>query len=615
MKKNIIQHIQGIRGLAVLLVLFFHSQIDTFSYGYLGVDIFFVISGYVVTLSIMRRVEVNGTLDYKYFIKQRIIRLFPVFLIVTIVSLVLSYFLQEKFQFRENALDSISSLFYFANIRFIFSLDYFSIDAIDRLFTHYWSLSVEEQFYIFFPLLYFWLVRKAYILFIIALSCIAYLILYTYDPNTAFFLTFSRVFALLSGVYIAIYERVKELYLLLASAALFSLSLGLEAVLSFVVVIFSILLIKFGYSYKIFNFKSLKYVGNLSYSLYLVHWPVVVFISLYGIDTKTLSGFFAYLSISIFISITLFNFFEKGVFVGFLKKLSFKKIIMIFLSLNLLILGVIVFLIYTPLVNNKGALREEVLDWSLNGKNKMKSTWDLVDSGYASNPKLKQVVILGDSNGKDMFNALKLNGIDNITFKRVSHACGVSLNPAINSHKSIKTKNDVDLCNKKIISIIEDIKKINIEFLMVATYWKANELDDVFDVISLIKSKVDVDVLVVGPPVFFSRPVPAILDDVISSKNFSQYLDHEEKKNITFISQKYLHKGVRNKNVMLKEKANSMGLSYLDRWNIYCESDGTCPLFDDKNERLLKGDKFHLTLYGAKYFGLKMKGKKIIEFN
>jgi hypothetical protein len=79
----------------------------------------------------------------------------------------------------------------------------------------------------------------------------------------------------------------------------------------------------------------------------------------------------------------------------------------------------------------------------------MRSTWDLVNKEYYHDPNMKIVVILGDGNGKDLFNALNLNDINNVVFKRVSHARGVSLSQPIGSHKSIKTKRDVAECREK----------------------------------------------------------------------------------------------------------------------------------------------------------------------
>ncbi len=101
--KSKIVEVQGLRGLAVLMVVFFHAQLDFASYGYLGVDLFFVISGYIVTRSYFARKE-SGKFSTIDFYKRRFFRLYPAFLFVTVVTSCLSFIIQDHFEFRENAL-------------------------------------------------------------------------------------------------------------------------------------------------------------------------------------------------------------------------------------------------------------------------------------------------------------------------------------------------------------------------------------------------------------------------------------------------------------------------------------------------------------------------------
>jgi peptidoglycan/LPS O-acetylase OafA/YrhL len=118
------------------------------------VSIFFVVSGYVVTRSYISQFNGFNLESVIDFYKRRLRRLMPAFLVVTLVCLITSFYVQPEYIFKENLLDSIFALICTSNFRFMFSIDYFSIDALSRLFLHYWSFSIDEQFYLIFPFIF-----------------------------------------------------------------------------------------------------------------------------------------------------------------------------------------------------------------------------------------------------------------------------------------------------------------------------------------------------------------------------------------------------------------------------------------------------------------------------
>lgn len=143
--------IQGLRAVAVLLVVLYHAGVPGFSGGYVGVDVFFAISGFVITASLLREHATSGRISIARFVARRIRRLGPasaLVLVVTLVVLAVSGYPAA----RSDAVDAIAAALHLSNYRFaIESVDYLAADGLLSPFQHYWSLAVEEQFYILFP--------------------------------------------------------------------------------------------------------------------------------------------------------------------------------------------------------------------------------------------------------------------------------------------------------------------------------------------------------------------------------------------------------------------------------------------------------------------------------
>ena len=143
--------IEGLRGVAVLLVLLFHASLG-FSGGYVGVDIFFVISGFLITGLLLREIEETGRVSLKKFYARRARRLLPAASVVLILSLIGSIFILPPLLIPGAAADIASAALYVSNMAFAnHAIDYFAIGSAPSPILHFWSLSVEEQFYMFWP--------------------------------------------------------------------------------------------------------------------------------------------------------------------------------------------------------------------------------------------------------------------------------------------------------------------------------------------------------------------------------------------------------------------------------------------------------------------------------
>ena len=146
--------IEGMRAIAVIAVLLFHVQVPAFGGGFTGVDVFNVISGFLITGLLVREVKGRGTIDLPRFYFRRVRRLLPAGLLVILLTLIASYFILSPIRFPTVAGDGAWSALYAANYRFALAgTDYLASAADPSPYQHFWSLAVEEQFYLIWPAL------------------------------------------------------------------------------------------------------------------------------------------------------------------------------------------------------------------------------------------------------------------------------------------------------------------------------------------------------------------------------------------------------------------------------------------------------------------------------
>jgi peptidoglycan/LPS O-acetylase OafA/YrhL len=308
-KKHWLSHVQGLRGLAVLAVVVFHAGIPLPG-GYLGVDVFFVVSGYVITALILRELSQSNTINLKKFYLRRIQRLLPALLVLVAVVSPLSILFLSPLGASQNSLwTGLASVFGSGNLAIQYlSGGYFGDDASVNTFLHTWSLGVEEQFYLFFPLVILLLfqIRKRKNLTpitvgILSLSTLSATLLvlafYVEMPFESlgvygFYSPLGRMWEFGLGAIVATLKplKIRSRYLstigwfLLLSSLVAPLSSDLLGPQQLLAASGSALLIYSGLGKakrkSILESKSLVFIGDISYSWYLWHWPIIVFASL-----------------------------------------------------------------------------------------------------------------------------------------------------------------------------------------------------------------------------------------------------------------------------------------------------------------------------------------------
>ena len=304
--------LDGVRGVAVAVVLLFHGGVGWARGGFLGVDAFFVLSGLLITSLLLDEVRREGAIDLGRFWARRARRLFPALLAVVAAAGLYGALIATPDALRGLRLDALATLAYVANWRYVAAgADYFEVTAQPSVLRHTWSLAIEEQFYLAWPLVVFGLARtRARLSWIggvaiggVLASAIAMWVVHEpgQDPSRAYYGTDSRAQVVLMGAALAVGVAVvrrrggigRELGIVLGVAALlgaaaftaavarvegsetalyrggfFGLALAVAAVLAHIV------LVPNGWSARALAWTPLRAAGRISYGLYLWHWPL-----------------------------------------------------------------------------------------------------------------------------------------------------------------------------------------------------------------------------------------------------------------------------------------------------------------------------------------------------
>ena len=309
--------IQGLRAVAVGLVLLYHANVSVFSGGFVGVDMFFVISGFLITGLMIREVQRSGRIDLADFYARRIRRILPAATVVLIVTLALTMLILPPIRWQDTAIEAVAAAAYVANWVFAAGTGYQSAGVAVSPLQHFWTLSVEEQFYIVWPLLMiaalfiakkrgaldsfesFRKIATVGILLVIVPS-FAWSMYYTAtSPEPAYFVTTTRLWELAIGAVLALtahhVERIPAWIGVwlgwLGAATIIGVSItytssspmfpGASALLPTLATAAMLVAGMSGRAQlgvgRVLSVRPMKFIGDISYSLYLWHWPLIVF--------------------------------------------------------------------------------------------------------------------------------------------------------------------------------------------------------------------------------------------------------------------------------------------------------------------------------------------------
>ncbi|WP_311975699.1 acyltransferase family protein [Bradyrhizobium aeschynomenes] len=288
--------IDGLRAIAVCIVVLFHLRVGGFGGGFAGVDIFFVISGYLITGHILRDIEF-GTFSFAGFYARRARRILPALIVTIMLTVAAGWLWLPPDELRQLAKEATHGLLSIANVQYWREANQYFAPSADRLgLLHLWSLSAEEQFYLVTPLILVLLSRTRHVFTGIALaglaSFVAAIIWLPRDPEAVFFLTPFRAFEFVLGALTIVLERrvtawqaARTVAAWIGYAALFSSLLVIErfqhdaGLGALPPSLATAVIIAANRPVRLFANRAVLAIGRSSYSLYLVHWPVIYFAS------------------------------------------------------------------------------------------------------------------------------------------------------------------------------------------------------------------------------------------------------------------------------------------------------------------------------------------------
>jgi peptidoglycan/LPS O-acetylase OafA/YrhL len=356
--------VDSLRAISVIGVIIYHLDINFFGYqffggGYLGVDIFFFISGYLITGLIYNEYDKTGKFNFLNFYNRRLIRIVPPIIFLLFILVIFQYIFYLPHELVQVSKIIISNLFFFSNIYFHYnSFLYWADNSGTNPLLHTWSLAIEEQYYLIFPIFFYLLIKffdKKFFLKILILIGLISLLLANYlslfHYNFSFYMIISRVFEFLLGS--IIFLKKNKIYKFLLRKNLFSQSTGLfiiifsfvffnnsmmhPSALTLIPLLGSILILlgkkniflnKFLTSFIIIS------IGLLSYSLYLWHYPIITFLKYFYIK-KNIWFYIYFLFFLLLLSLFSYYFIEK---LRNLKKIKFNNLIFTTIFFYLIIL-------------------------------------------------------------------------------------------------------------------------------------------------------------------------------------------------------------------------------------------------------------------------------------
>ena len=605
--KNFNSTINGTRGIAVLSVLLFHIEVSLFKGGFIGVDIFFVISGYLISRSIIPHIE-NNKFSFRKYFERRCKRILPSYLLILIFSFIIisSIFINTHYNY--SVKEIFHALFFIQNFYYWDQAGYFGLENLYKPLLNTWSLAIEIQFYFFFPFLFILLRKK--IIFLITLSL--FLSIIYMDRNFSYFLIPTRFFEFGIGILFFLIQRAREnhykyyfsnFFFILGVFFIIFSAIYLDGEKSFPgfyallpclgtgLIIYNSKLTKLNY---LLNNKFFNFFGDISYSLYLIHWPLIIFYKYFFIKINL--NFFdqiLIITLSTFFSFIVTFYFE----VNFYKKntpnpiISFKNLLFSYFLLFLLV-SVSFFTASEDRQNNKDSTI----------KNKI--TKPLITNESFTNDSMKKVLIIGNSHGLDLYKSLNTNTflIENyqIRYQNLGDQCYKKYlqdNSYLEEFEiyisSLLNFGDMQLCNYYVSRLRNSSLLDNADTIIISNRFRRSSQKYILPFLNKLKTKQNKIILMNNNPRFIDPPTLTELHKELSSEEINKkfYL--------------YQDKSIIELNKSLKKISTLGNIIFFDKYSLICNNNFfSCDVLSD-NHDLLFVDKDHFSKEGHIFFGKK----------
>jgi|TARA_B110000259_G_scaffold30537_1_gene33168 peptidoglycan/LPS O-acetylase OafA/YrhL len=618
--------IDGLRALAVLPVILFHAGFESFSGGFVGVDVFFVISGYLITTIIISEMA-KGNFSIVNFYERRARRILPAMFFVIAVSLPFAWFWLGPSDLKDFGQSLVAVSTFSSNILFWRESGYFDTVAELKPLLHTWSLAVEEQYYVIFPIFLMltwrlgvqWVVTLLAIIFLLSLS-LAQWGAYN-NPFAAFFLLPTRGWELLVGVFAAFYLKYNthlksqplNQFLSLLGFSMIAYSIivfnkttpfpGLHALIPTLGTGLLILCaVPKTFIHSLLSMKSIVGIGLISYSAYLWHQPLLAF-ARHRLLGEVPDLLLIVLCItSLVMAWFSWHFVEKP----FRHKLILKrKFIFAFSSLG------ISFLLLTGLWLNAtdGGLvyyspeKQKALSNFINANDYTERQHrEITLKKFNKTDNKKDILIIGDSHSQDLANMVfeaELNNIYEFSAFYISNSCGVLMI----DRENLKIRPTVH-CNKETLFLNNALvnQMLAADEIWVVARWRNDDLNYMKESLENILS-VNTNLMVFGTK-------------YLGSVNSKWYIDND----LSLWKKSFLHEGDRDIfretamiNDSLLEITKLLGVKFINTQGLVCNSNDFCSNYVDGN--IISYDGSHLTPYGARVLGSQLKALVLKQAN
>lgn len=600
--------IDGLRAISIISVLAYHAFPSTWSGGFVGVDIFFVISGYLITQIIIEQLSA-GTFSLVSFYRRRISRIFPALTLVLLVTYAIGWFRLLPADLERLSLNTIAGATFVANLLLLRQPDYFAPDAATNPLLHLWSLGIEEQFYIFWPLILIALAkyRRNLLIFgsIAAVSFLLCLWVVSQNQTIAFYAPLTRSWELLAGAILSELHRRR-----FAHPSPYSYLVRVKASLGISLIALPIILLSKSSSYpswntllpvlgacllldapssflnaRILSSRPMVFIGLISYPLYLWHWPILTFLNLASDDVPPASNLFIALSLAFGLAWATYVLVEKPI-----RTLRF-------VVPKLLAASVAVCALCVLTIANSGfdfripsevrqigrahfdeaSSRTSCFRYAMPGAEKFGD--DCVEKG-----KGPLIVIWGDSTAATYYAGLK--ALQNRHAFRIGQftapGCRPMMGPVKSNHTSCEKVND---------SAFREIQRTAPQIVMLKGLWSPEDVQVLDGTVAALKAIKVPRIILVGPdPWFGTQPPPDFA--------FRYYRTHLE----------LPPERVRGLYIMppheaaMKQFANEHQIEYISPRDAICNDQGCVFRVGREKSDLLAFDTSHLTGPGAEFF-------------
>ena len=621
--------INGLRAVAVLLVLLFHLEYNFLKAGFLGVDVFLVISGFLISRNILRDLELNK-FSFKEFYTKRFKRLFPALFFTLTLTLLVGYILLSPANLERLGKSTLSGVFSVANIFLFSEKGYFDLESEFKPLLHIWSLSLEEQFYFIWPLLLlglFKFFRKRIFLIVFIIILISLYVNSRFLTNyseAVFYLLPFRFFEFLLGtlcVWIDRYEFKNKvlheftlltgLTLIIYSSINFTMYTPMPGVLSLVPCVGTIMVIYAGkakYSSWLLKNKLFEIIGKSSYSIYLIHWPLIVYYK-YGTFSELTNTDKVIIGIASMVLGYLMWRFIENVF----RYSKFKYIIIKKIKIDSIWVWVVAFVLILSFTSvniwsMKGYPSRYPTEFSINSEEIKENTrryWqESRDQAILKGTNNKNLIIMGNSFSIDLIYALRKNGLKaNITSLQTFAVCynfGTPLNDEF-----------TEKCEARKKLNLENINWSQTDAIYLHDHWPKKDLENLNEFLKEIRVLSNAPIYVFGPKMIFNNTIPDIVHSCRSSfpKVINKYAQgFAEIENRTKLNNS-LSDFFNNKNY--KED----NIFYINILDILGNGENKFDIISTQTLDFLYFDDSHFTHQGAKEFGEKLKVEKPFLFN